>query len=303
MNLQQLSVFREVMETGSVSDAARNLNRTQPAISAALKTLESNLGIALFRREGRRLTPVPEAHYLLSEATQILDRVSQTEAHLRDLYNRERGTLRIAAMPGTSAFLLPDFLSRFIADRTAIRTTMTTRSSPQILNLVAAQNYDVGFCDLEVAEDKRHLCAARQLYGDCMVAVPAGHPLAGRPVITAADLDGQPMGTLQTGHHIIDLTERAFARAGARFVIRVQTQFFFPLFHFIESGSICAVVDPMSAESYRRMQGDRARIHFARFEPAVGFGYTIVTPSQRPLSNLAQDFVVQWTAYVGDILA
>lgn len=70
MNLQQLAVFREVMETGSVSAAARNLGRTQPAVSASLKTLEDSLGMALFHREGRRLIAVPEAHYLLSEATE-----------------------------------------------------------------------------------------------------------------------------------------------------------------------------------------------------------------------------------------
>ncbi|WP_238705169.1 LysR family transcriptional regulator [Parasedimentitalea marina] len=67
------------MRSGSISQAARNLHRTQPAISASLKTLETDLDMPLFLREGRRLVPVPEAHYLLSEAKEVLDRISTAE--------------------------------------------------------------------------------------------------------------------------------------------------------------------------------------------------------------------------------
>ena len=59
MNLNQLTVFHEVMTTGSISQAARNLGRTQPAISLALKALEDTLGFQLFQRQGRALLPVP----------------------------------------------------------------------------------------------------------------------------------------------------------------------------------------------------------------------------------------------------
>ena len=50
MNFTQLTVFREVMESGSISQTARKLGRTQPAISLAIKTLEKSLGLSLFDR-------------------------------------------------------------------------------------------------------------------------------------------------------------------------------------------------------------------------------------------------------------
>lgn len=302
MNLQQLSVFREVMKTGSVSAAARNLHRTQPAISASLKTLEASLGVTLFHREGRRLTPVPEAHYLLSEATEILDRIAMTSSNLAELRNRARGTIKIAAMPGTSAFLMPDFVSRFIARKQDVQVTLATRSSPQILSMIAAQSYDVGFCDLKVDDTRRDLFEAVHIKRDCVVAVRDDHRLAGRSSINAADLDNTPMGTLHTGHRVYEDTERAFVTAGARFNVRVQAQYFLPLFHFIEAGQICAVMDVMSAESYRRMHGDAGRIHFADFLPSVAFGYSIVTPQQRPPSVLAQEFVESWEKNVRGIV-
>jgi DNA-binding transcriptional LysR family regulator len=303
MNIQQLSVFREVMETGSVSAAARNLNRTQPAISSSLKALEASLGAELFRREGRRLTPVPEAHYLLSEAVSILDRLQTTKAHFKDMSDGESGELRVAAMPGTSAYLMPEFLSRFVSGKRDIRITLTTRSSPQILNLVAAQNYDIGFCDVKIAADQAHLCSSEGLVGNCVVALPAAHRLAKRDVLSPADLSQEPMGTLHTTHHIVEQTQQAFRAAGAELNVQVQTQFFLPLLRFIETGTICAIIDPMSAVSYKRMSASSDAIRFIPLEPAIPFHYSIVTPSQRPLSAVALEFTELWSDHVHAILS
>ena len=61
MNLKQLKAFRAVMVTGSVSEAARSLFRTQPTVSALIAGLEAEIGYPLFERRSRRLHPVPEA--------------------------------------------------------------------------------------------------------------------------------------------------------------------------------------------------------------------------------------------------
>lgn len=308
MNLQQLAVFREVMETGSVSAAARNLGRTQPAVSASLKALEANLGIALFEREGRRLVPVPEAHYLLSEATEILARVNTTEMNLVGMRNRTRGSLSVVGMPGPSVYLLPDFVSRFGSKADDLKISLSTRSSPQILNLIAAQAFDVGFCDLGFcdmsAEDlNSSLYQTKTIMSDCLCALPAQHPLAGRAVIDARQLSGERMGVLAGNHSTNRDTRAAFEQAGAVFNPRVEAQYFIPLLRFVEAGQICTVLDPLSAETYKRMNGGEVGIWFARFLPSVRFGYSIVTPKQRPLSLLAQDFVDGWSDHVREIIA
>ena len=304
MNLQQLAIFREIMTTGSMSAAARNLHRTQPAVSAALKALEDSLGMELFHREGRRLVPVPEARYLLSEATEVLNRLSAARANLEGMRDRVRGSLRIVAMPGPSAFLLPAFVSRFTHGTPEIRVTLSTRSSPQILNLIAAQSFDIGFCDLG-AGDIMAKSLSDELFRsvtttcDCVCALPADHPLAGREVITPGDLDGHPMGTLQPGHATVADTKAAFDTWGATFNLRVDAQYFLPLLHFVEAGQVCAIIDPLSAESYRRQKGEQAdAIRFVRFDPAVPFDYALITPQQHPPSLIAREFAEQWQTYV-----
>jgi DNA-binding transcriptional LysR family regulator len=307
MNLQQLTVFREIMNTGSVSAAARNLNRTQPAVSASLKALEGSLGMALFHREGRRLVAVPEARYLLSEASEILDRLTATRSNMEGMRNRVRGSLRIVAMPGPSAFLMPDFVSRFSRGAPDVRVTLSTRSSPQILNLIAAQSFDIGFCDLGVTdaitEDlPDELFKMVRVNCECLCAVPRHHPLADYPSITAADLDGQPMGTLQFGHATVSDTQNAFDTSGALFNVKVDAQYFLPLFNFVEAEQICAIVDPLSAKSYLLQKGQASGIKFVKFEPAVPFGYALVTPLRRPPSLLAKTFSEEWLRYVQSIV-
>ncbi|MDM8167686.1 LysR family transcriptional regulator [Roseovarius sp.] len=307
MNLQQLAVFREIMNTGSMSAAARNLHRTQPAVSAALKALEDSLGMDLFHRDGRRLVPVPEARYLLSEATDVLNRLSAARANMEGMRDRVRGSLRIVAMPGPSAYLLPAFVSRFTHGTPDIRVTLSTRSSPQILNLVAAQSFDIGFCDLGAGEIMSNSLSDELFRSvattcDCVCALPTGHPLAGLEVVTPRDLDGQPMGTLQPGHSTVTRTRAAFDACGATFNLRVDAQYFLPLLHFVEAGQVCAIVDPLSAESYRQQNRQNGAISFVRFDPAVPFDYALITPQQRPPSRLAHEFATRWQSYVDEVV-
>ncbi|KIC17155.1 MULTISPECIES: LysR family transcriptional regulator [unclassified Leisingera] len=303
MNSHQLAVFREVMKTGSVSQAARNLHRTQPAVSAAIKTLEEELGLTLFLREGRRLVPVPEAHYLMVEASEILNRLETAQQNLVKMRERVRGAIRVVAMPGPSVILLPEFVSRFVADKPEVNVTLATRSSPQVRSLIAANSFDIGFCDMTRYQGDRKLYKTVELPCNCLCAVPAGHRLARKDSISVQDLSGEPMGALQPDHSTHQATAQAFVQADADFNLRYDAEYFLPLFHFVAAGQACAVVDVLSAESYRRSNAGDERIRFLPFEPAIPFGYSILTPSERPLSQLAASFTAAWQEHVAEILA
>ena len=59
LSLRQLTTFREVMRSGSISQAARSVGRTQPAVSTMIRTLEDQLGFALFVRDRASSSPRP----------------------------------------------------------------------------------------------------------------------------------------------------------------------------------------------------------------------------------------------------
>lgn len=303
MNLQQLTTFSEVMKTGSLSQAARNMHRTQPAISASLKTLEENLGMSLFKRQGRKLVPVPEAYYLLSAATDILGRVKTAEQNLLNMREKISGNIRIVAMPGPSAFLVPEFLSNFVSDRGEIRVTLATRSSPQVRTLIGAQHFDIGFCDASAGEEQLELYDSIDLPGVCVCALPLNHRLAAKEVVLPQDLDGEPMGALQPEHTTYRQAVRAFGNAGADFNLHFDAQYFLPLFHFIEAGKACAIVDALSAESYLRANQENPKIVFRKISPPIDYGYSVLTPKHLPQSLIVEQFIEEWINHVKRIVA
>ena len=75
INLRQVECFYAVMRTGSVTQAARLLNVTQPAVSIAIKQLESRLKLKLFERSAGRLHATAEAKDLMPDLAEIFVRL------------------------------------------------------------------------------------------------------------------------------------------------------------------------------------------------------------------------------------
>jgi len=303
MHLSQLAAFREVMTAGSLSQAARNLNRTQPAVSLAIKSLEDNLGLKLFRREGRRLIPVPEAYYLLSESEVLLTRLDALNGTMKSLATAHSGHLRIAAMPGPSAYLMPAFLSQEIGANTDIHLALSSRNTLQIRKLVGSQSLDFGFGDGGIDEEKDHqLYRTERISARCFCALSCDHPLAQKTEISIADLDQQKMGLLPDGHLLNKTLEHSFAAAGCTFNIAVECQFFLPLMHFVAAGQCIAVIDPLAVATERAMQSTQQKIFFRPLSDDITYEYAIYTPRHRPLSKLAERIRDGWRSEVISIL-
>ena len=189
LNLWHLEVFREVMLTNSVTKAARNLGRTHPAVSASIASLESDIGYELFERRAGRLHPVPEAHFLLAEAQQVLDRISTLERSMRDASGAEAGAIRVASMPVLAEFFMPRLMAGFARDHDEAAFSLISQSSELIYERIASQRYDVGLAELRPASE---LISAIPIETNCLCALPSSDPLAKKKVVTPDDLDGRP---------------------------------------------------------------------------------------------------------------
>jgi LysR family transcriptional regulator for metE and metH len=90
-----LEIVSAVAEHGSLTAAAEKLHLTQSALSHTIRKLEEQLGVAIWRREGRSLRPTQAGEYLLAAARRLLPQLAHTEEHLRQFARGERGALRI----------------------------------------------------------------------------------------------------------------------------------------------------------------------------------------------------------------
>ena len=291
MKINQMQAFHELMLTGSVSEAARNLNRTQPAVSALIAGLEDELGMKLFERRKGRLHPVPEAYYLKEECSELLERVDTLKKSMQEIQALKSGKLEIVSMPGPSVFLLPNLVADFALEKSEMECTLISRSSEAVFQLVAAQQYDLGICDhFDGKAENTSLVSERIFKFDCLCAMSRNDPLASLDVITPADLCDRPLATLYEGHEISRNTKQAFKLMDQRMNIKFITQYFIPAFTHAEKGIACAIVDPIAAESYRLFKGGEPELVFRPFTPAVNYRVSVLTSDYRPASLLTQAF-------------
>ncbi|MFT5639400.1 MAG: molybdenum-dependent DNA-binding transcriptional regulator ModE, partial [Paracoccaceae bacterium] len=117
LRFRQLQAFHAIIETGTVTGAAAQLEISQPGISNLLNQLERQTRFRLFERVKGRLIATPEANVLYQEVDTVvrgLDHVNQT---VLDLQNKQVGQLQVATQHSISFGLMPKLIARFAKDR------------------------------------------------------------------------------------------------------------------------------------------------------------------------------------------
>ena len=291
MKLNQMQAFQEIMLTGSVSEAARNLHRSQPAISASIATLENELEMKLFERRNGRLHPVPEAHYLLQECSELLGRVDTLRQNMKGIKALKSGKLEIVTMPGPSVFLLPELIANFAADKPAFESELMSRSSEVVYQLVAAQQFDLGIADhMEGKTEDTSLINSQTFKFDCVAAIPSDDPLNQYDILTPELLSGKPVATLYSGHEAYENLSRVFQESRSNLNVRFKTRYFIPHFTYVEKGLAYGMVDPIAMDSYQSYKSDSTSISFKPFYPSVGYRISILRPAFRPASLMIEAF-------------
>jgi len=287
MNLKQMEAFRAVMLTGSVSQAAKQLFRTQPAVSMMISSLEEEIGFQLFERYKKRLYPTPEANYLYKEVEAIFARIQDVSQTVQDIQNKQYGFLRIGCMPGPSNFFVPDILADFLEDHPKVQASLQTRTSDAVVEWIASNQYDLGLA--EMSKHQSHVGKNQLFELPCACALPADHPLAKHEVITPELLDSEPMITLHPDHMIFHDLMQLFEASGHRMNVRLQTRFFIPALQFVERGLGVSVIDPISAFSYTTY-AQPGKVVFRRFQPDVYLRIGLMFPSDTPSSMITMEF-------------
>jgi DNA-binding transcriptional LysR family regulator len=282
LTLRQLQTFREVMRSGSISEASRTLLRTQPAVSTMIANIERELGFCLFVREHGRLTPTAEAHYFLEEAEEVLDRLDRTVRTMSEFGTLDRGSLRIACHPASSGFFLPKVLAEFLKDRPDVKADLMMRTSQVVEDLIASQEYDIGLAETPAP---RSSIKIETFDLECVIALPESDPLAEKDVLTPTDLRNYPMAMLFGNHPVTLATQDAFARCNATLNRRFVLRTFLPSLQLVGAGLCGAVVDRITAAT-----SPAPGVVFRKFAPTITSSVSLLLPAHRPTSVLTNAF-------------
>lgn len=287
LSIRQLEAFREVMRTGSISEAARTLNRTQPAVSSLIANLEDELGLSLFERQRGRLIRKPEAHYFLEETEAILERLAHSTRTMKEVGEMQQGRLRIACMPASSQFMLPRLVADFVKDKPQVKVSLMMRASSVIEEWVTSQQFDIGLAE---TPPPNHALKVTNFELDCVCALRKDDPLSEKAIIEASDLSGKPLAVLQEDHPNLLATRDAFRQQKADFNPRFELRNFQPALKLVEEGLCYCICDPMTASSYFEYKQIEQQLVFRPFRPLVALSVSILQPAHRPASLLTSAF-------------
>lgn len=188
LSLRELRYFVTVYQERSFSAAARTLFMTQPPLSQAIASLERSLGVTLFERSTRALTPTPAADALWPEAVDLLRRAAEAPARLHSARATDSGrpTVRIGAISST----FTTFLAHFLPALDAVHPSVTDMASSDAMAALAAGRLDLALTRESAGHGPEELRVVDERF---FVAVPHGHRLAGRAGCTAGELRDEPV--------------------------------------------------------------------------------------------------------------
>jgi LysR family cys regulon transcriptional activator len=214
MKLQQLRYLVEVARSGlNVSEAAEALFTSQPGVSKQIKLLESELGVIVFERSGKRLTAITEpGKRVLEIAERILHETDNIKRVGEEYAGGDSGSLVIATTHTQARYALPAIVKRFIDRHPKVRLSLHQGSPTQIAEWTIKGEADIAIATEALDQYQQLVMLPCYQWGHSVVA-PDGHPLLAEKTITLATLARWPLITYDPAFTGRSLINKAFERA------------------------------------------------------------------------------------------
>lgn len=148
--LDLYKVYYTVVKTGNMSQAAKSLYISQPAVSMAIRQLESKLGGILLIRTPKGVRPTSEGQTLFTYLDQALSLISTAEKKYVEMLNLEHGEIKLSASDSILNYYMMPYLERFNKEHENISVKITNRTTGGTLNILKRGEVDLGFVNLPI---------------------------------------------------------------------------------------------------------------------------------------------------------
>lgn len=211
-SLDLYRVFAAVYEKRSFSEAARQLFVTQSAVSQSVKQLETMLGVQLFLRGKRAVTPSVEARQLYAMIAPAIGTICEAEERIERFKRLQEGFLRVGAADTVARHFLLPYLKRWNELHPGVRLQVVNRTSTEAFSLLSAGKLDVAFVNSPVDKSKFSVKKCLELH-DVFIAGNAFSELKGN-TITRKELCSYPLIMLEKLSNTRRSIDEEFMRSG-----------------------------------------------------------------------------------------
>ncbi len=282
MTLRHLYIFKTVCECGSITAAADQLYMSQPAVSIAIKELESYYDVQLFIRANRKIYLTPEGDMLFAQASAIVNQFEATKTALKDDKNFNKISLGVNVV--TAETELYNIVKRVRANDKEVEVNYKIGYSGMLEKMVLENELDFAIIDLISAPKK---LVKTKLYESNMIVIcnPKYYP---DKTITLNDLSKRPMYLQEKGTGSRLCVDSVFRSNGLTPLVKAEATSTLSLIQLAKLGRGFSIVSRETANEF----ADDPDLHIIKV-PGVSFArhYFIVYNKNRFLTPQMEDFL------------
>lgn len=289
MDLRQLEHFLAVADRGSFTKAAADVHLVQSALSTSIRTLERELGTALFERTTRRVTLTAAGRALVPAAQRVLAATRSAREEVAAVTGLLSGELAVGTIQTLTSVDLPAVLARFHQSHPGIEITLHQARVPDLIDGLHAGELDLAYLARDKTRLPDDLTVISSSVEELVLVAAPGHPLAGEDGVDLASLSDQPFVDFQAGTGLQTAVEQLCAQVGLDRRISCRVTQIGLLISLVEQGLGIAIVPLPIAEQTRL-----AVVRLA--EPRPSRSVALVTRAPQPANPAARALLAELVA-------
>ncbi len=246
MDINQLEVLVTVAKEKSFSRAADILGRTQPAISQAIRRLESEIGEKLFDRSSKDGTLTSAGNVLVEYAKQMLNLRRDAQSAVRELKDLHHGKVTISANEHTVFYLLP-VIRVFRERHPFIKVEVKRGVASRIPTEIIGREVELGVVSFKPHDESVKSVAVES--DELVMIVSTGHPLAKKDTVSVKDLGVETFVAHNAPSPYRESVIDAFEKYNTPLNISVELPSLEAIKKLVEMGAGVALVPKLSAQT------------------------------------------------------
>jgi len=284
ITFRQIDAFKTVVQTGTVTESARMLGISQPAVSRLISDFENEVGFQLFSRSGRNLKATPEAMLLVEEVRRALSGLEQIKHTASAIKNFRHAQLRLISTPAFSTLIAPTLIRKFADRRPDAMVSLEVQSTDVAIEWMVSQNIDFGIAPATLVNPATRSHPLTETRSICVF--PRGHRLEGKKRVKPQDLEGESFVSYLPDSQFRFEMDQIFTKAGVGRRLQYEARTTDAIARLVAQGLGVSIIVSMEG-----LPGEAKDYSSAPFTPEIPFNGALIWSQQRTMSAVARDFL------------
>jgi len=287
LNSRHIEIFYNVYKYKTLTNAAKILNVSQPALSKSLQYSEHKLNLKLFTKQSGMLVPTPEADMLFKNAEKINLSVKEFNQIANNLSTSPSNSIEIGITPSLGTAFLPEILAQFSQLEPDIKFNIHNSQSHELMDKLHDFSHDIVICyNPPKLEQYKQITLKK---GEMVFIVAADNPnYVSKTELSIKELSNEPLIKIRNVFEIEDdfSVEQVLKQKNIQPDWIARTETFQVAKKMVEKGIGSSIIDSITAQS-----GKTNDIKILKLRPTIKFRISAIQNPNKPSSVAVKRFV------------